>query len=86
MDDQKTAIWADTLFLYIFAKRPIEGIRGKDWLNEELYFKTARMISRFMILELELPLPKDLDHNLDDSFSTSAPRGPFQITHRAPIS
>lgn len=66
-DRSEAAIWADTLFshlfLYIMAKKPIEMIRGKKWLNPEFYHKAARMISRFMILELGLPLPEDLKNN-----------------------
>lgn len=66
-DKTEAAIWADTLFshlfLYIMAKKPIEIIRGVQWLNSDFYHKAARMISRFMILELGLPLPEDLKNN-----------------------
>ncbi len=64
MNSDDAAIWAHTLFshafLYILAKKPIAMVRGEDWLNEKLYFRAAQMISRFMIIELGLPLPEDL--------------------------
>ena len=64
MDKDEAMIWADTLFshlfLYILAQRHIEEVRGKEWLNEQFFFKAAQMIARFMILELDLPLPEDL--------------------------
>ena len=64
MDADDAAIWSHTLFshvfLYILAKNPIEMVRGKHWLNEKFYYRAARMISRFMIIELGLPLPDDL--------------------------
>lgn len=64
LDDDDRAIWADTLFchifLYILARKQIEVVRGNEWLNENFFYKASRMIARFMILELELPLPNDL--------------------------
>ena len=64
MDKNERMVWADTLFshlfLYILARKQIEAVRGEDWLNEEFFYKAARMIARFMILELGLPLPDDL--------------------------
>lgn len=62
--EDEAAIWAQTLyahlFLYIMARKPIELIRGSKWLNRSFFHQAARMISRFMILELGLPLPDDL--------------------------
>ncbi len=67
MDADDAAIWSHTLFshvfLYILIRRPIEMVRGKQWLSEAFYYKAAQMISRFMILELHLPLPEDLQTN-----------------------
>lgn len=64
MDADDRAIWADTLFshlfLYILARKQIEVVRGGDWLNEDFFYKASKMIARFMILELDLPLPDDL--------------------------
>jgi len=64
MDENERAVWADTLFshlfLYILARKQIEVVRGNDWLNQDFFYKASRMIARFMILELDLPLPEDL--------------------------
>ncbi|MEE4243184.1 MAG: TetR/AcrR family transcriptional regulator [Desulfopila sp.] len=64
------AVWADTLFshaiFYALAKKHIEMVRGQGWLSQDFYYKAARMIARFMILELELPLPHDLKHGYGD--------------------
>ncbi len=64
MDERDRVIWADTLFshlfLYILAQRQIEAVRGKKWLNQDFYERVTRMIARFMILELDLPLPESL--------------------------
>jgi TetR/AcrR family transcriptional regulator, regulator of cefoperazone and chloramphenicol sensitivity len=64
------AVWADTLFchaiFYTLTKKHIELVRGSGWLAEDFFYKAARMIARFMILELELPLPPDLrKHNAE---------------------
>lgn len=67
MNSAERAIWADTLFshlfLYILARRQIEAARGKEWLSEEFFATAAKMIARYMILELELPLPEELQKN-----------------------
>lgn len=64
MSRAERAIWADTLFshlfLYILARRQIEAVRGKEWLNTAFYSTAARMVARYMILGLGLPLPKEL--------------------------
>jgi len=64
MDKDERTIWADTLFshlfLYALTRKQIEAVRGGDWLNEDFYYKASRMIARFMILELDLPLPAEL--------------------------
>jgi AcrR family transcriptional regulator len=67
MDRDEAAIWAYTLFshlfLYIMARKPIEIIRGQAWLTPGFFHKVARMTARFMILELGLPLPEDLQND-----------------------
>ncbi len=64
MDERDRVIWADTLFshlfLYILAQRQIEAVRGRKWLNDAFYERVTRMVARFMILELGLPLPRHL--------------------------
>lgn len=64
MDKDEAMVWADTLFshlfLYILARKHIEEVRGEDWLNQDFFYKAARMIARFMISELDLPIPDDL--------------------------
>ena len=56
--------WIDILhsqiFLYIMAKDALEVIRGKGSMDSEFYRGVARVVARAMILELELPLPLDL--------------------------
>ncbi len=62
MTDRQAAIWADTLFshafFYILAAKPIAMVRGEEWLNPEYFEDAATMVARFMIRELELPLPE----------------------------
>jgi AcrR family transcriptional regulator len=64
ISDMEAAIWADTLFahifLYILTKKPIEMMRGSGWLTEDFFSTAAGMVARFMILELDLPLPEDI--------------------------
>lgn len=64
MTDRQAAIWADTLFshafFYMLAAKPIAMVRGTNWLNRDFYDAAATMIARFMIRELDLPLPKTL--------------------------
>lgn len=56
--------WSDMLFaqtvFYITAREAIEIVRGKDSLDNEFFQATARVLSRAMILALNLPLPEDL--------------------------
>ncbi len=56
--------WLDLLhsqlFLYIMAKDALELLRGEGALDNDFYQQAARVVSRAMILELELPLPADL--------------------------
>jgi len=65
MTDRQAAIWADTLFshafFYILAAKPIALVRGENWLIRDFFEDAAAMIARFMIRELELPLPKCLE-------------------------
>lgn len=62
---RKEAIaWSDMLFaqtvFYITARDAILIVRGKDSLDNEFFQATARILSRAMILALDLPLPDDL--------------------------
>lgn len=56
--------WIDILhsqiFLYIMAKESLEIMRGEGAMNSVFYQGVARVVARAMILELELPLPLDL--------------------------
>lgn len=56
--------WIDILhsqiFLYVMAKDALEVIRGEHSMNSSFYQSVARVVARAMILELELPLPHDL--------------------------
>lgn len=58
------AAWIDILhsqiFLYMMAKDALEVLRGKGAMDTAFYQGTARVVARAMILELELPLPRDL--------------------------
>lgn len=58
------AAWIDILhsqiFLYIMAKDALEIMRGDGSMNSTFYQGVARVVARAMILELELPLPLDL--------------------------
>ncbi len=64
MTERQAAIWADTLFshafFYILAAKPIAMVRGKNWLNPDFFDDAAAMVARFMIHELDLPLPETL--------------------------
>ena len=56
--------WIDILhsqiFLYIMAKESLEIMRGEGAMDSAFYQGVARVVARAMILELELPLPRDL--------------------------
>ncbi len=56
--------WIDILhsqiFLYIMAKEALEIMRGEGAMDSKFYQGVARVVARAMILELELPLPRDL--------------------------
>ncbi|MFT5698443.1 MAG: AcrR family transcriptional regulator [Desulforhopalus sp.] len=56
--------WIDILhsqiFLYIMAKDALEVMRGEGSMDSDFYQGVARVVARAMILELELPLPRDL--------------------------
>lgn len=56
--------WLDILhsqlFTYIMAKDALELVRGKEGMGNDFYQQVARVVARAMILELELPLPRDL--------------------------
>lgn len=56
--------WIDILhsqiFLYIMAKEALEIMRGEGSMDSTFYQGVARVVARAMILELELPLPRDL--------------------------
>lgn len=58
------AAWIDILhsqiFLYIMAQNALEILRGEGSMNANFYQGVARVVARAMILELELPLPGDL--------------------------
>jgi len=62
---RKEAIaWSDMLFaqtvFYITAGDAIKIVRGPDSLDNEFFQATAKILSRAMILALDLPLPEDL--------------------------
>lgn len=63
-DEKEAMVWGDLLFaqtvFYIMAKDAIKVVRGEDYMDSDLFQKTARTISRAMILALDLPLPDDL--------------------------
>lgn len=56
--------WIDILhsqiFLYVMAKEALEVMRGEGSMDANFYRGVARVVARAMILELELPLPEDL--------------------------
>lgn len=56
--------WIDILhsqiFLYIMAKEALEVLRGEGSMDTTFYQGVARVVARAMILELGLPLPRDL--------------------------
>ncbi|TKB10711.1 CerR family C-terminal domain-containing protein [Desulforhopalus sp. IMCC35007] len=56
--------WIDLLhsqiFLYVMAKDALEVMRGKGSMDTAFYQGVARVVARAMILELGLPLPRDL--------------------------
>lgn len=56
--------WIDILhsqiFLYIMAKDALEIMRGEGAMDSLFYQGVARVVARAMVLELELPLPQDL--------------------------
>ena len=58
------AAWIDILhsqiFFYMMAKNALEVLRGEGAMNTAFYQGAARVVARAMILELELPLPRDL--------------------------
>lgn len=58
------AAWIDILhsqiFLYLMAKDALEVLRGAGTMDTTFYQGVARVVARAMILELELPLPRDL--------------------------
>ncbi len=58
------AAWIDILhsqiFLYIMAKEALEVLRGEGSMDTTFYQGVARVVARAMILELGLPLPRDL--------------------------
>lgn len=60
----QVSAWIDILhsqiFLYIMAKEALEVLRGEGTMDTPFYQGVARVISRAMILELGLPLPRDL--------------------------
>jgi len=60
----ETAAWIDILhsqiFLYLMAKDTLELLRGEGTMNATFFQGVARVVARAMILELELPLPRDL--------------------------
>ena len=62
--DTEIAAWVDILnsqiFLYIMAKNALEVLRGEGTMDSKFYQGVARVVARAMILELELPLPRDL--------------------------
>lgn len=62
--DTEIAAWIDILhsqiFLYIMAKNALEIMRGEGSMDSLFYQGVARVVARAMILELELPLPRDL--------------------------
>lgn len=61
---QQPVAWLDILhsqvFFYVMAEETLEIIRGPESMNTMMYRNTARVVARAMILELELPLPMDL--------------------------
>jgi len=56
--------WIDILhsqiFLYVMAKDALEILRGEGSMDSNFFQGVARVVARAMILELELPLPRDL--------------------------
>ncbi|MCP3892505.1 MAG: TetR/AcrR family transcriptional regulator [Desulfobulbaceae bacterium] len=64
-DEVQIAAWLDILhsqiLLYSVAKEALEVLRGEGSMDTEFYRGVARVVARAMILELELPLPVDLE-------------------------